>query len=157
MKAGAVLKNMRRIHQRSMLLSLLCGVTVFFLFSSARTPLLLVDLRAADRILQGVLIGIYMAVYFFVYRVKFQKRMTGLRRSSMAAAEKLAVFRKAVLPLWICLALLCLLCGLAFALTLNLAYVLLGLFTLFFLWLLAPEPGRLSVILGETEETIKIL
>lgn len=157
MKAGAVLKNMRRIHQRTLLLCLLCGVIVFFVFGSGRIALLGKDLGAADRILQCVLIGIYAAVYFFVYRVKFRKRITGLRRSTMAADEKLAVFRKAVLPLWICLALLCLFCWLAFALTLNLAYVLLGFFTLFFLWLLAPAPGRVSVILGETEQIIRAL
>jgi len=157
MKAGDVLKKMRRVHQLALLLSLLSGVILFFLFWSGRSPLLRANLPAADRVLQIVLMGIYALVYLFAYRGKFQKRITGMRRSTLPAVEKLTVFRKAILPLWICLALLCLLCWLAFAGTLNLAYVLLGLFTLFFLWLLAPAPGRVSIILGETEQTIKAL
>ena len=157
MKAGDVLKKMRRIHQLALLLSLLSGVILFFLFWSGRSPMLRANLPAADRFLQIVLIGIYALVYLFVYRVKFQKRITGIRRGSLPAVEKLAVFRKAMLTLWICLVLLSQLCWLAFAGTLNLAYVLLGLFTLFFLWLLAPAPGRVSIILGETEQTIKAL
>jgi hypothetical protein len=157
MKGGEVLKNLRRTHRFALLFSLLSGSVLFFIFRFRQTPFLHEELHEADRILQFVLVGLYALAYLIVYRLHFNKRISGLRRSTMAAVEKLEVFRKAIVPLWICLSLLCLFCWLAFAGTLNLAYVLLGLTTLFFIWLLVPAPARVSIILGETEQTLKEL
>lgn len=157
MKAVAVLQYLRRTHRLALLFSLLSGSILFFLFRVRKIPLLHEELHAADRAIQILLVGLYALVYLFAYRLHFNKRLSGLRRSTMPAVEKLEVFRKAIVPLWICLSLLCLFCWLAFAGTLNLAYVLLGLTTLFFIWLMAPAPGRVAVILGETEQTLKAL
>jgi len=157
MKAVAVLQYLRRIHRLALLFSLLSGSILFFLFRFRKIPFLHEELHAADRTIQILLVGLYALVYLFAYRLHFNKRVSGLRRSTMPAVEKLEVFRRAIVPLWICLALLCLFCWLAFAATLNLAYVLLGLTTLFFIWLLVPAPARVSIILGETEQTLKEL
>lgn len=155
-QSGDSLGNMRRLFLIALLLPLAGGLIVFLLYASERIPLAAAPV-SVDRYLQPVLIVVYALAYYFGYRVNFKSRIAGLRRSRESAAQKLELFHRAIVPLWMLLGLLGLLGSVVFILTLNLAYLLLALFTLFFLLLLAPAPGRVSILLGEPEQEIRKL